>query len=135
VSVRSLRLGPLWRGLAWLLLAGAILLSLGPTQAIDTAWIMPFPYHDKLGHFLAYMGLMLWFAGLYRREYYPLVAQYLFLLGMLMELTQGSLPHRSAEFGDLVANSAGIAAGWSLAAAGMGNWCVWVERRIGLQHA
>jgi VanZ family protein len=133
--VRSLRLGPLWRGLAWPLLAAAILLSLGPTQAVDSVWIMPFPYHDKLGHFLAYMGLMLWFGGLYRREYYPLVAQYLFLLGMLMELAQGSLPHRSADFGDLMANSAGMAAGWSLAVAGLGNWCVWVERRIGLQHA
>ena len=59
----------------------------------------------------------------------------LFLLGLLMELAQGSLPHRSADFGDLMANSAGIAAGWTLAVAGLGNWCVWVERRIGLQHA
>jgi len=135
VSVRPLILAPLWRMLAWLLLALAVYLSLGPTEAVDTAWVLPFPYHDKLGHFLAYFSLMLFFAGLYRREHYLLVAQYLFLLGMLMELTQGGLAHRSADFGDFVANTAGIVAGLSLAMVGLGNWCQWVERRVGLQHA
>lgn len=133
--MRPLRLAALWQGLAWLLLGAAVWLSLGPTGAVDAAWVLPFPYHDKLGHFLAYAALMLWFAGLYRREHHLLVAQYLFIFGMLMELFQGGLTHRSADFGDMLANSAGILTGLGLAAAGLAQWCEWTERRLGLAHA
>jgi VanZ family protein len=133
--MRALRLTALWQGLAWLLVGMAVWLSLGPPGAVEAVWVLPIPFSDKLGHFLAYAGLMVWFAGLYRREHHLLVAQYLFIFGLLMELTQGGLSHRSAEFGDMIANTAGILAGLLSAWAGLGHWCEWTERRLGLAHA
>ncbi len=130
-----LRLAPWWRLAGWGLIVLAVYLSLGPTSAVEKTWVFPIPYHDKLGHFMAYCALMVWFAGVHRREHDLLVAQYLFLLGLLMELTQGSLAHRSADFGDLLANTAGIVTGLLLSRAGIGRWAHWVERRLGLQHA
>ncbi|TVQ49846.1 MAG: VanZ family protein [Gammaproteobacteria bacterium] len=130
-----LRWAPYWRAAGWLLLVFAVYLSLGPTSAVEQTWLLPIPYNDKLGHFLAYCALMLWFAGVHRREHDLLVAQYLFLLGLMMELAQGSLAHRSADFGDMLANTAGIATGLVLARLGVGRWCHWLERRLGVQHA
>lgn len=130
-----LKLAPWWRLAGWGLVILAVYLSLGPTAAVEKTWVFPIPYHDKLGHFLAYCTLMIWFSGVHRREHDLLVAQYLLLLGLLMELAQGSLAHRSADLGDLLANTAGIITGLLLSRAGLGRWAYWVERRLGLQHA
>lgn len=127
-DVRVLQLAPLWLALSWVLVAAAAYLSLGPAEASEAVWVLPFPYHDKLGHFLAYSVMMLWFAGLYRRSRWLLIAQFLLLFGLLMELTQGRFDHRSMDFGDVVANTAGIATGLALAWAGLDRWCQVAER-------
>ena len=133
--MRGLELMRLWAALGWALVGAAVWLSLGPTSAVESAWVLvPFPYHDKFGHFIAYTAMMLWFSGLFRRDLHLLVAQYLFLLGLLLELTQGALGHRQADFGDLVANTAGIATGLLLARAGLEHWCLWVERALGMRR-
>ena len=71
---------------------------------------------DKLGHFLSYGFLMLWFCVLYRRKrvraFYALgfVA-----LGVALEFMQGNLGYRTFDLLDMAANTAGVMAGWGVA--------------------
>ena len=51
--------------------------------------------------------------------------------GALIEIGQSMIPHRYAEWGDLVADIAGIAAGLLLAALVTGGWSVRAERWLG----
>ena len=71
------------------------------------------PQEDKWGHLTAYGLLMGWFCGLDRagrtRLYY--FASFA-LMGGLLELIQGTLPHREASGADLAANVAGLTLGW-----------------------
>lgn len=73
---------------------------------------------DKLGHFGAYLVLMLWFCFLYRTLPSRAVHGLLFAgMGVALEVVQGSLGYRSLEAADMAANAAGVLAGWALAAA------------------
>ncbi|MEM7703997.1 MAG: VanZ family protein [Pseudomonadota bacterium] len=74
------------------------------------------PQEDKWGHLLAYGLLMVWFCSLYRTNrtrlwYFVGFA----LMGGILELIQGTLPHREASIADLIANVAGLTLGWILA--------------------
>jgi VanZ family protein len=74
---------------------------------------------DKLAHFLLYGALGAvaahgWIRSpRYHAAAWPLLAG--FFIGLADELNQLRLPQRSAEFGDWVADAAGILAGFSLA--------------------
>jgi VanZ family protein len=75
---------------------------------------------DKLGHFLMYGALGAVAARGWSRSrrrhaaVWPLLAA--LLMGLADELNQSRLPQRSAEFGDWIADAAGILAGFALAA-------------------
>ncbi len=76
------------------------------------------PQEDKWGHLLAYGLLMFWFCGLYRANrtrlwYFAGFA----VMGGVLELIQGTLPHRQASFADLTANVTGLTLGWLAASA------------------
>ena len=47
--------------------------------------------------------------------------------GILIELCQGLISYRSAEWPDLGADVVGIAVGLSIALLGAGSWCLWFE--------
>lgn len=83
--------------------------------------------NDKTMHALAFMALMVWFCGVFRLPLTPLVGLGLLAFGALIEVLQGMLPYRSAEFRDLLADGVGIAAGWLLALLGLRYWTRWVE--------
>jgi hypothetical protein len=83
--------------------------------------------NDKTLHALAFMALMVWFCGVFRLPLTPLVGLGLLAFGGLIEVLQGMLPYRSAEFRDLLADGAGIAAGWLLALLGLRYWTRWIE--------
>lgn len=65
---------------------------------------------DKLGHLLAYAGLMGWWGQLHRR--WLLLFVLFVALGAAMELLQGLTPTREPSLADMLANTAGAALGW-----------------------
>ncbi len=74
------------------------------------------PQQDKWGHLIAYGGLMGWFAMLYRSDRVCVLYFVGFaLMGGLLELIQGTLPHRQASLADLAANVTGLSLGWWMA--------------------
>jgi VanZ family protein len=91
----------------WLYAAAIVALSLMPSPpdpGID--------YSDKLGHFLAYALLMLWFAWLHRSTGARMGYAALWIaMGVALEFAQGESGFRSFELGDMAANALGVAAG------------------------
>ena len=122
----------LWLGLGWLLVAGTVYLSLVPSPPTTDVVI-----NDKLLHFATYCVLAGWFAGIYRRARYPLIAVALLALGAALELLQRAGGERMGEWLDLAANAAGIGTGLGLALVGLAGWCGWLERLLlpGARHA
>lgn len=74
------------------------------------------PESLKLGHLLAYGGLVLWFAQIYRapRRRWRL-AGVLFALGIVGEYLQRLTGYRGFEYSDMVINAAGVTMGLTLA--------------------
>jgi VanZ family protein len=71
---------------------------------------------DKLGHFLAYGSLMLWFCLLYARRATRVAYACLWIgMGVGLEFAQGQLGYRTYEPFDMVANTLGVSIGWALA--------------------
>lgn len=120
-----LRFPKLWSGLGWLLLGSVIVGSLIPGPAVPTHAI-----NDKVLHAAAYFLLMTWFAGLYRRVLYPLIAVVLAALGISLDVLQLLTRTRSFDWLDIAMNCAGIAAGFTLSLLFLGGWCQRVEQRL-----
>jgi VanZ family protein len=83
--------------------------------------------NDKWAHFLAFFILMTWFSGVFRARAAPWVALGLLGFGILIELIQSRLPHRSAELADVLFDAGGILLAWGLATAGAGRWTTFLE--------
>lgn len=116
-----------WLELGWLCVAAVVYLSLTPFS--------PDPAHvdnaDKLEHALAYGFLMLWFCQDYRRlGQRMLLAALLVGLGVGMEFLQGLTGYRSFEYGDMLANSAGVLLGWAGAYTVLGQIGTMLEARF-----
>jgi VanZ family protein len=94
-------------GLGWLYAGLIAFLSLAPAPP-ETGY----PYGDKVGHFLAYALLMVWFARLYpaRRARFAYALLWL-AYGIGLEFAQQASGYRSFELADMAANALGIAAG------------------------
>jgi hypothetical protein len=129
LSQPKLRFAWLWWTLGWLLVLATVNESL--RKNVWEAKIMP---SDKTLHFLGYCALAMWFAGVARRSRYVVVGLMLIALGGALELGQGMMGvGRQADWWDFLANSLGITAGLGVAALGLGNWMVWIERLFRLQ--
>mgnify|MGYP001126133134 CR=1 FL=1 len=111
---------PLWLVVGYALALLIAVLSLAPTSQLPEV-----DYNDKLGHLLAYGGLMAWFGQLYRRRLGPALA--LFGFGAGLEVLQGASGYRDMSGLDLVANATGIGLGW-LATLIFPNWLAGLER-------
>jgi VanZ family protein len=83
--------------------------------------------NDKWAHFLAFFILMTWFSGVFRARVVPWVALGLLGFGILIEIIQSRLPHRSAELADVLFDAGGILLAWGLATAGVGRWTMLLE--------
>lgn len=119
--------GPAFRSL-WI--AGIALAVL----VIVAASLMPMPERataggtDKIGHFIAYFTLMLLGAGISTTDRLWQVAIRCLLLGVALEFGQALLTDtRQADWADMLANGAGIVAGWLLAAGPRAGWARYVE--------
>jgi VanZ family protein len=95
----------------WAWAAAIVWLSLTPSPPeVDL------PHGDKLGHFLAYGLLMLWFAQLYRATGSRIAYAAGFVaMGAALEFLQGHLGIRTAELLDVYANTIGVLLGWATA--------------------
>jgi len=123
-----LRFPRVWLAIGIAFVVSVIATSLAPGEYVEDMMI----WNDKVTHAMAYTGLVLWFAGLYPRKRYFLIALALFLLGAAIEFLQGSMSYgRFGDFADLIANTTGVAMGLLLARAGLGQWAHWVEGRLG----
>lgn len=126
-GANRLRLAPLW----WT--AGIVLALLIVFHSLTPAIQVTAAFGDKIGHALGYAALSFWFAGLVERRRYVLLGAVLLAFGIAMELAQHLMGlGRTADWGDVAANLAGILAALGLAYAGLGAWMIEVERRLGL---
>jgi VanZ family protein len=83
---------------------------------------------DKWAHGLTFVVLAIWFSGQYARASYWRIAIGLFAFGILIEVMQGLVRYRMAEWYDIGADGLGILIGLALALAGLGGWSVRFER-------
>ena len=98
--------------IGWLLVFAVILLSL-----ININAAMPdVKNSDKIGHFIAYFTLMVWFAWLYRKPWVRNVYAIGFIiLGGAMEVIQSMTPHRMGDIEDFHVNTIGVIVGFIFA--------------------
>lgn len=128
-----LRFAAHWRTASMILLAIVLAGTLMPAvwqwpddNELQT-WIVE---ADKWVHALTFLVLALWFAGQYRPQSYWRIAVGLLGFGALIEIVQGMVAYRSAEWLDLAANVVGIGVGLAIALVGLGGWCLWMEDRL-----
>ena len=125
-----LRHARLWRVLSILIVAGVLLATLAPahwffdSSESSLSWL---PYADKWMHAATFAFLMLWFCGLFDKHRYWRIAAALLVFGLFVELCQLLVGYRSAEWNDMLANTAGIITGVAVAIAGLGGWSLRVE--------
>ena len=106
-----INLRPVWLAVGWAMVAAIVWLSLTPSPPkVD------FEQSDKVGHFLAYGGVMFWFAQLYveRKARLGYAAGFV-ALGVALEFVQGWTGYRDFELYDMAADGIGVALGWAAA--------------------
>ena len=125
-----LRHARLWRALSILILAGALLVTLAPApwffgnSESPLSWL---PNADRWMHAATFAFLMLWFCGLFQKHRYWRIAAALLSFGLFVEFCQLQVSYRTAEWNDMLANTAGIIAGLAVAVAGLGGWGLRIE--------
>ena len=119
-----------WQIATGLLLTAVFLMAIVPAlwaPAVPVTWSAT----DKWLHGLTFMLLALWYTGQYAPESYWRIAVGLTAYGGLIEVGQSMIPYRTAEWGDLVADVAGIAVGLAIAVRVTGGWSVRAEHWLG----
>ena len=77
---------------------------------------------DKWAHGITFVVLTVWFCGLYERRSYWLIGAGLVAFGVMIEVLQGLVRYRMAEWLDIGADALGILVGIALSLAGLGGW-------------
>ena len=122
----ELKFRPLWLVLGWCLVAAVVYLSVGHTTVAPNV-----ANGDKIGHFVAYGALSLWFLQLFRRAPQRAGACIgLIALGVTLEGVQSFLPYRSFDPMDMLANACGVVVGWAAAPPRLPNLLGIFERAI-----
>ena len=113
VEQDRLTLRHLYLAVGWALVGVILWLSFTPQPPQ-----IEFEQSDKVGHFLAYGGLMFWFCQLYPRPRTRLAYALGFIgMGIAIEFGQRATGYRSFEVYDMVADAIGVALGWAVALA------------------
>lgn len=84
---------------------------------------------DKIEHFIAYLLLGTWFAGILPARWLSVFVS-LAALGAAIELVQAWSGYRDGEWGDFLADCLGAAAGIGLARLGAMNWLRYIDARV-----
>ncbi len=124
----------------WLIAGLVLLVSVLAFALVPALWLWPggpggfWHMPDKWLHGMTFLLLALWFSGQYARHAYWKLASGLLIFGALIEACQYLVPYRSAQFGDMLADVAGIACGVVLALLGAGGWSMraesWLREKI-----
>jgi glycopeptide antibiotics resistance protein len=115
-----------WLVIGWTLVIVALYLNLMPAKSLPEMNVS-----DKFEHAFGYFALTTWFAGIYPRSRYLHIALSLFAMGLVVEFLQGAMHMgRVRDFHDVIANTAGIAAGVLGAWIGLGKWAQWIESKV-----
>ncbi len=77
---------------------------------------------DKIGHWLAFFALMLWFTGASDDSQGGRLFIQLAVFGVVIEILQAIGGYRSAEWLDVMFNLAGALAAWGIAEVGAFGW-------------
>lgn len=126
MTTLPLRYPKTWLALGWCLVALAVTLSLMPSTALPKVGLS-----DKIEHAIGYAALTIWFAGIYPRSRYLLIAIALLVLGVAIEFAQGAMGWgRVSEVRDVFANACGVTAGIVAALLGLGRWTQHLERLL-----
>jgi VanZ family protein len=113
----------LWQVLSCLLIAAALAVCLMPGKDVPDLHVS-----DKYEHSTLYAALFVWFAGMYPRSRYWVVAVGLFLFGVGIEFAQAGMHMgRQGDVHDVIANTIGLVIGAVLAFAGLGGWAQWID--------
>jgi VanZ family protein len=96
------------RAAGWVAVAAGVVLSLWPAPEHLVPW---FPHADKLQHAVSF-GVLAWLGTRAGYRLWPMLALGLLALGASIEVLQGFTPTRTAEFGDWLADAAGVACGF-----------------------
>jgi hypothetical protein len=123
--VLPLRYPWIWAGLGWALVIGVVVGSLVPGNMLPSVSVS-----DKFEHAGAYFLLMIWFAGLYRRQVHPMIAVALLILGTALDLLQGTTKTRTFDLHDIAADAGGILAALVISFWLLEGWCQRLERRV-----
>ena len=115
----------LWLAVGWGLVGAVVYLSLTP-HPIE----IDLQQGDKLGHVLAYMGVMTWFAQLYQRRVHVWWGLGFIALGIALEYVQGWTGYRDFEYFDMLADGVGVAAGWLLGGTDLARLLSSLERQF-----
>ncbi|HEU4655247.1 MAG TPA: VanZ family protein [Steroidobacteraceae bacterium] len=122
----QLRYPKFWVAMGWLAVAFTIFICLLPGKDLP-----PTGMSDKVEHLTAYTLLSLWFAGVYPRTRYWVIALGLLVLGISIEFGQYVMhAGRQADVRDVLANSTGIIVGLTLAWLGLGQWTQRLESLV-----
>ena len=127
--MKPLRRMHLWLALGRIAIAIVIVLSLAPLPRTG----LEIENGDKLGHFLVYLGLTLWYAQLCAtRPEFAWRALGLAALGACMEVLQGLTGWRTGNDPyDALANVAGALAGFVLGMTPAQHWLARAEQHFG----
>lgn len=121
-----MKLRLLWLSIGYALVALVVFLSLA---SVPVDMEMNFPYEDKVYHAIAYFTLMVWFSQIYHDGFRRIMFALIFVvLGVFLEYLQSFDPGRFAEFGDMVANTAGVALGFVVTLTTAKSYLVKIER-------
>lgn len=101
----------LYLAIGWALVLVILALSLWPFLSVPDVGVS---WNDKVGHFIAYLVLMLWFAQLYPRPRHLWIGFRLVALGIFIEILQWLSGYRYFELADIGANMLGVLTGWLL---------------------
>lgn len=127
VVLPALRYRRLWFGAGMAIALVVAVLSLMPGRHVPDVNVS-----DKIKHFAAFAMLAFWFGSILVRRDLAWAVLALLAFGGLIELAQEAMPWgRRAEWGDVVADGIGIAAGVALAFTPLGRWALWFERLAG----
>jgi len=120
-----------WLAIGWALIILILWLSLIPSPPSP----LHFPQADKVEHLFAYGVLMSWFCQIYHGSRQRLYLMLAFIaLGATIEILQGLSGYRTAEWGDLLADSLGVLIGWLLSNTGLQHFLTRFDAKLTLLH-
>jgi VanZ family protein len=116
--------------LTWYVIGVAMVLFVLVESLVPSSDLPSVNVNDKVEHFVAYLGLALWFGGLTETRRYVRLWVALAVFGGVIEILQGAMKlGRQAEWNDFFSDGAGALAGLLLCLAGLRHWASWIERR------